>query len=49
MADEMFSRNISVFTKCLPACLVKPRMLKVLFILFVIKLYAHIKIYIFIQ
>ena len=45
MVDRMFCRNISVFTKVLPSCLVKPTMFKLLFILFVTKLYARINIY----
>ena len=45
MVDRMFCRNISVFTKVLPSCLVKPIMFKLLFILFVTKLYARINIY----
>ena len=44
MVDGMFSQNISVSTK-VSTCLVKPAMFKLLFILFVIKLYACINIY----
>ena len=39
MVDGMSSRNISVFTKVYQLCLVKPTMLKLLFILLVIKTY----------